>query len=92
MVAGRPERVSGTRLASHTHSEGVALTITINAAQADKLAQFAGQWPDLLVVHQLPLAETNEADAMDLYVASAGEETRWRVSVDGRLIELKRGD
>jgi hypothetical protein len=76
---------------SNKRSEGVALTITINSAQAGKLAQFAGQWPGPLVLHQLPLAEADEADARDLYVASAGEETRWRVSVDGKLIELRHG-
>jgi hypothetical protein len=64
------------------------MLIRITAAQARRVAEQADQVGGVVALHQLGHEGNGGAGEDDLYVAPPDEESRWRISADGALVEL----
>jgi hypothetical protein len=66
------------------------MSIEVSSAQARKIAELADQWGGVLALHQIPPEVEHLYEGGDLFVSPIGEESKWRVTIDGEMGEVHR--
>jgi hypothetical protein len=66
------------------------MPIEVSSAQARQIAELADQWGGVLALHQIPPEVEHLYEGGDLFASPIGEESRWRITVDGELGDIHR--